>query len=171
MMKRHSSSYSPVLSQIIHCSKRIGLRQSSAAFLMMVLVLCCAKSIVAESSPPWPPASPQAIDHWRSLRFGMFIHWGPVSLTAKEIGWSRGDPTPIDAYDHLYQIFNPANFNADDWVNIAKAAGMKYIVLTTKHHDGFCLWNTKLTDYNIMNTPLHRDVVKELAAACKKQGI
>ena len=116
----------------------------------------------------WPKADPAAVNHWRALRFGMFIHWGPVSLTGHEIGWSRGAQTPIEVYDHLYQQFNPTNFNADEWVGIAKAAGMKYIVLTTKHHDGFCLWDTKLTDYNIMHTPFHRDVVKELAAACKK---
>lgn len=101
----------------------------------------------------------------------MFIHWGPVSLTGKEIGWSRGKETPIEKYDNLYKQFNPTKFNADEWVSIAKAAGMRYIVLTTKHHDGFCLWDTKLTDYNIMNTPFKRDVVKELAEACKKQGI
>ena len=105
------------------------------------------------------------------MRFGMFIHWGPVSLKGTEIGWSRGAQIPIAEYDNLYKQFNPTKFNADQWVAIAKAAGMKYIVITTKHHDGFCLWDTKLTDYNIMNTPFHRDVVKELAAACKKQGI
>jgi alpha-L-fucosidase len=105
------------------------------------------------------------------MRFGMFIHWGPVSLTGHEIGWSRGQETPIEEYDNLYKRFNPTQFNADDWVSAAKAAGMKYIVLTTKHHDGFCLWDTKQTDFNIMNSPLKRDVVKELAAACKKQGI
>ena len=125
-------------------------------------------------SPPahsWPAADRAAVDHWRSLRFGMFIHWGPVSLTGHEIGWSRGAQTPVEIYDNLCKQFNPTNFNADQWVGIAKAAGMKYVVLTTKHHDGFCLWDTKLTDYNIINTPFHRDVVKELAAACKKQGI
>ncbi len=131
-------------------------------------------ALQAESTPndtPWPKADPAAVAHWRDLRFGMFIHWGPVSLTGHEIGWSRGEQTPIAVYDNLYKQFNPTNFNADEWVSIAKAAGMKYIVLTTKHHDGFCLWDTKLTDYNIMHTPFHRDVVKELAAACKKQGI
>ena len=90
------------------------------------------------------PPLDSAIANWRSKRFGMFIHWGPVSLTAKEIGWSRGAPTPIQEYDNLYKRFNPSKFNADQWVFIAKAAGMKYIVLTTKHHDGFCLWDTKL---------------------------
>ena len=108
---------------------------------------------------------------WRQARFGMFIHWGPVSLKGTEIGWSRGDQVPVDEYDRLYQRFNPTNFNADAWARLAKDTGMKYLILTTKHHDGFCLWDTAFTDYNIMNTPFHRDVVKELAAACKRQGI
>jgi len=119
----------------------------------------------------WPKADPAAVARWQALRFGMFIHWGPVSLTGKEIGWSRGGQTPVEVYDNLYHQFNPTNFDAAEWVSLAKAAGMKYIVLTTKHHDGFCLWDTKQTDYNIMNTPFHRDVVKELAAACQQQGI
>lgn len=128
-------------------------------------------SLAAAQAPAYPPPKPEAVAHWQDLRFGMFIHWGPVSLTAKEIGWSRGKQTPIEEYDNLYKRFNPTKFDADEWVRIAKAGGMKYIVLTTKHHDGFCLWDTKLTDYNIMNSPFKRDVVKELAAACKKGGI
>ena len=108
---------------------------------------------------------------WQDARFGMFIHWGPVSLKGKEISWSRGGEIPTKVYDSLYKDFNPVNFNADEWVSVAKAAGMKYIVLTTKHHDGFCLWDTKQTDYNIMHTPFKRDMVKELSEACKRQGI
>src|SRR5262249_39545565 len=119
----------------------------------------------------WPPADPGALARWQGMRFGMFIHWGPVSLTGKEIGWSRGAATPVDVYDGLYRRFQPTNFDADAWVSVAKAAGMKYVVLTTKHHDGFCLWDTRQTDYNIMNSPLRRDAVKELAAACKRQGL
>jgi alpha-L-fucosidase len=111
------------------------------------------------------------LDAWRQARFGMFIHWGPVSLKGTEIGWSRGAPIPIDEYDSLYKQFNPVKFDADQWVNTAKQAGMKYIVLTTKHHDGFCLFDTRQTDYNIMHSPFGRDVVKELSAACRKQGI
>jgi alpha-L-fucosidase len=143
---------------------------------------CCAALLaitgatlgsLAANSPAseWPKADPAAVAHWQSLRFGMFIHWGPVSLTGHEIGWSRGAETPVEVYDHLYRRFNPTNFNADQWVSLAKAAGMKYLVLTTKHHDGFCLWDTKLTDYNLLHTPFHRDVVKELASACRKQGV
>ncbi len=117
------------------------------------------------------PPLPEAVENWRNLRFGMFIHWGPVSLSGKEIGWSRGKQTPVEEYDSLYKCFNPVKFNADEWVAAAKAAGMKYVVLTTKHHDGFCLWDTKYTDYNIMNTPFKRDVVKELSDACRRAGI
>jgi len=111
------------------------------------------------------------IEQWKDARFGMFIHWGPVTLKGTEIGWSRGREIPVEEYDALYKQFNPAHFNADDWVSVAKAAGMKYIILTTKHHDGFCLWTTRQTDFNIMNSPLKRDVVKELSEACRKQGM
>jgi len=135
--------------------------------LMMTAGLTTSLNAADAASKP----DPAAVKRWQDMRFGMFIHWGPVSLTEKEIGWSRGAPTPIEKYDSLYKEFNPTKFNADEWVSIAKTAGMKYMVLTTKHHDGFCLWDTKFTDYNIMHSPFKRDVVKELAAACKKQGM
>jgi alpha-L-fucosidase len=147
----------------------LPLKHHAAVALAFACLILFANQ--AKAATDWPAADPAAVEHWRSLRFGMFIHWGPVSLTGHEIGWSRGAQTPIEVYDNLYKQFDPIKFNADEWVSIAKAAGMKYIVLTTKHHDGFCLWDTKLTDYNIMHTPFQRDVVKELAAACKKQGI
>lgn len=108
---------------------------------------------------------------WREARFGLFIHWGPVSLNGTEIGWSRGRNLPRAQYDRLYTRFDPRAFDADAWVAVAKAAGMKYIVLTTKHHDGFCLWDTAATNYNIMQTPFARDVVKELSEACARAGI
>jgi alpha-L-fucosidase len=114
----------------------------------------------------------ERLEWWKDARFGMFIHWGPVSLKGTEISWSRGGTgIPIAEYDSLYKHFNPVKFDADAWVRLAKAAGMKYIVFTSKHHDGFCMWNTKFTDHNIMNSPFHRDVMKELAAACKKEGM
>jgi alpha-L-fucosidase len=133
--------------------------------------LLAASSLPAAEPPPFTPAQPAAIKNWQDARFGMFIHWGPVSLKGTEIGWSRGAQIPIEEYDNLYRQFNPTKFNADEWVAVAKAAGMKYLVLTTKHHDGFCLWDTKQTEYNIMNSPFRRDVLKELAVACKKGGV
>jgi alpha-L-fucosidase len=110
----------------------------------------------------------------------LFIHWGPVSLKGTEIGWSRGGQRrgtggtgqiPLEVYDNLYKEFNPAKFDANEWVAIAKAAGMKYLVFTTKHHDGFCEFDSKLTDYRITNSPFRRDVVAELAKACHDAGM
>lgn len=117
---------------------------------------------------------------WREARFGLFIHWGPVSLKGTEIGWSRGGERrgtggtgqiPLDVYDNLYKEFNPVEFDAKEWVSIAKNAGMKYLVFTTKHHDGFCMFDSALTDYKITNTPFKRDIVKELADACHEGGL
>ncbi len=109
--------------------------------------------------------------HWRDARFGLFVHWGPVALKGTEIGWSRGNQVPTAEYDALYRQFNPTNFDARAWAKLAKDAGMKYMVFTTKHHDGFSMWDTKQTDYNIMNSPFQRDVVKELAAGCRQEGV
>jgi alpha-L-fucosidase len=122
-------------------------------------------------TPAGPPANAARLQWWREARFGMFIHWGPVSLKGTEIGWSRGAEVPVAEYDTLYQRFNPTNFNATEWVRTARDAGMKYIIFTTKHHDGFCMWGTKQTDFNILNSPFARDVVKELAAACRQEGL
>lgn len=124
-----------------------------------------------------------ALESWRADRFGLFIHWGPVSLQGTEIGWSRagerrgyrgpGTQVPVDVYDHLYRQFNPDQFNARDWVALAQAAGMKYLVFTSRHHDGFSLFDTQAGDYKITSplSPFRRDVVRELAAACHAAGL
>ena len=78
---------------------------------------------------------------------------------------------PVEEYDNLYKRFNPVRFNADEWVKTARDAGMKYMVFTTKHHDGFSMFDTRQTDFNVMKSPFGRDVVKELAKACREQGI
>ena len=117
---------------------------------------------------------------WRDARFGMFIHYGPVTLTGQEISWSRANSntncpnkgkTPVAVYDNLYQAFNPTNFNAADWAGVAKMAGMKYVVLTAKHCDGFLLWDSKVDGYNITATPFKRDLCAELAQAVRKDGL
>jgi len=112
-----------------------------------------------------------ALETWQDLRFGLFIHWGPVSLRGTEIGWSRGREVPIREYDQLYKEFNPVLFDADQWVTTAQNAGMKYIIFTSKHHDGFCMWDSDFTDYDITSTPFKRDILKELSEACRRQGI
>lgn len=122
-------------------------------------------------APAMPPASPEALRAFEAQRFGLFLHWGPVSLTGYELGWARGDKVPVADYDQLYRRFKPVKFDADEWVRIAKAAGMRYVVLIAKHMDGFCLWDTKQTDYNIMQTPFRRDVIREMADACRRGGL
>ena len=127
--------------------------------------------ITFPTDPRMPPASPASLKKFSELRYGLFLHWGPVSLTGYELGWARGDKVPAAEYDRLYERFNPVKFDADEWVRFAKAAGMKYIVLTAKHMDGFCLWDTHQTDYNIMRSPFRRDIVRELADACRRGGL
>ena len=109
-------------------------------------MVCCAWPATAADAP----TREARLAWWRDARFGMFIHWGPVSIKGTEISWSRGDPVPLDEYDNLYKQFNPTKFNADEWVKVAQDAGMKYIVITSKHHDGFCMFDTPLTDYCII---------------------
>ena len=120
---------------------------------------------------------------WRDAKLGMFLHWGPVSISGVEIGWGRKANRPWDingiqtprtedpVYDNLYKQFNPVKFNGDEWVKIAQDAGMKYMVIICKHHDGFSMFDSKLTDYDIMATPYGRDIIKQFAAACHKAGM
>lgn len=118
-----------------------------------------------------PTGSAEKLAWFQEARFGMFIHWAPVSLTGHEIGWSRQVVTPREEYDNLYLRFDPVGFDADAIAQLAVDAGMKYVVFTAKHHDGFCMWDTDETDFDIMSTPFARDVVAELAAACRSRGL
>ncbi len=116
---------------------------------------------------------------WRDARFGMFIHWGLYSIPAGEWNGSKNHgewirttaQIPLEEYSRFTARFNPVNFNADDWVRMAKEAGMKYIVITSKHHDGFCLFESKQTEFDVMSTPFKRDILKELSDACRKYGL
>ncbi|MEI8290069.1 MAG: alpha-L-fucosidase [Verrucomicrobiota bacterium] len=135
---------------------------------------------VTATQPETKAAHDARMAWWREARFGMFIHYGPVTLTGKEISWSRANsntncpnkgPTPVEVYDNLYKKFNPTNFNAADWAGVAKTAGMKYVVLTAKHCDGFLLWDSKVDGYNIAASPFQRDLCAELAQAVRKEGL
>ncbi len=119
---------------------------------------------------------------WREVKFGMFIHWGLYAVPAgtydgKQVAgigeWimNRGK-IPVARYAEYAKEFNPTKFNAEEWVKISKAAGMKYIVITSKHHDGFAMFHSKASTYNICDaTPFKRDPLAELAAACRKEGM
>jgi alpha-L-fucosidase len=118
---------------------------------------------------------------FKQAKYGMMIHWGLYSLLAGEY---KGKPSeyyaewiqsslaiPCREYGQLAKIFNPIFFNADDYVRLAKECGMQYMVFTSKHHDGFAMFDSKVDDYNVMHTPFGRDVTAELAEACYKHGL
>lgn len=122
------------------------------------------------------------LDWWRAAKFGLFIHWGLYAITAgawkgREIPgigeWiMQRAEIPVAEYEQLATQFNPVGFDAATWVALAKAAGMQYMVITSKHHDGFCLFHSAQTDYSLADgTPFGRDALKELAAECAKQGL
>jgi len=124
------------------------------------------------------------MNRWRSDRFGQFIHWGLYSILGGDYNgkhytdaggaaeWIRSwKELPHEVYDNLYKQFNPVNFNPDQWAAMAKQMGAKYMIFTTKHHDGFCMWPSKYTDYNIANTPYKKDILGPLVNAYTKAGI
>ena len=124
----------------------------------------------------------QRMQWFRDAKFGMFIHWGPCSVGKKEIGWGREGNRPWDinnhglrtsdpVYDNYYKAFNPTNYNADEWVKFAKTSGMKYMVIITKHHDGFSQFESKVTDYKITAGPYGRDIIQQFADACHRHGM
>ena len=158
--------------------------------LPLVLVLLALGALPALASPSKGPSEPPVgaaadrIAWWLDAKFGLFIHWGPVSVSGTEIGWSRagdrrgfwgskGTEVPTERYDNLYKEFNPANYDPATWVAIAKAAGMKYIVLVSRHHDGFSLWDTQGSDHKITSplSPYGKDIVGPLAEATRAAGL
>src|SRR5512144_783323 len=159
---------------------------SFKTLLSGALVLIGAMSTVlqAESAPrdftkETPEQREQRMEWFNDARFGMFIHWGVYSVPAGEWNgktnygeWFMEETKmPVSQYEKFASQFNPVKFDANEWVRLAKEAGMKYIVITSKHHDGFGMFRSDLTDWCIKSTPFQRDPLKELAEACKAEGI
>ena len=146
--------------------------KTCAALLLLVGIL--TSNSIAQEAPAYTP-SPENVENrawFRDAAFGMFIHWGIYSMLA-DGEWVLTNKNLLEKeYQKLAEGFYPSRFDADEWVRIAKEAGMKYICLTSRHHDGFSMFNTRQSDYNIVKaTPFKRDVVGELAEACRKGGI
>jgi alpha-L-fucosidase len=148
----------------------------------LAALLPCANVHAAADYMEESPAQHDArMKWWRQARFGLFIHWGLYSEAAGEWDgkttsgageWIMNDMRiPLSQYATLVPRFNPVKFNATQWVRMAKNAGMKYIVITSKHHEGFGMYRSSLTDWCIASTPFQRDPLKELAAACRAEGI
>jgi len=113
--------------------------------------------------------SPAGLAHFQDIRFGMFIHWGLYSILARQEWIMHVESIPVAEYEKLVPQFNPVKFNADEWVSIAADAGQKYMVITSRHHDGFSMYDTQLSDYKVTNTPFGRDPIAELADACARR--
>src|SRR5436190_1380440 len=155
--------------------------------LVPAILICLAIAVFAQPPQPAPgskvdPAKEARLAWFRDAKYGLFIHWGLYSVPAGEWKGARslglGEwimfrmPIPVKEYEPLAAQFNPVKFNADEWVKLAKDAGMRYIVITSKHHDGFAMFQSKVSRYNIVDaTPFKRDVLKELADACARRGM
>ena len=119
-----------------------------------------------------PPERLAAREWYRDAKFGLFIHWGVYSLLGNGEWVMQNRGIRVPEYEWLATTFNPARFDAEEWVSIAKAAGMRYITITSRHHDGFSMFGSRVTKYNIVDwTPFRRDPLKELAEACRRHGL
>lgn len=153
---------------------------------LLLLVTCLALFTKVFATPNYLEESTEdeasRMAWWKEARFGMFIHWGVYSVLG---GTYKGEPIsflgewimhkasiPIDEYESYARMFNPRFFDAEEWVGLAADAGVRYIVITSKHHDGFALWDSEVSDWDIMDaSPFQRDILAELAEACKKHDI
>lgn len=163
------------------------MKKARIAFLVAVIAFTLAfatnDSIAqAPANPESPEAREARLAWFKQAKYGLFIHWGLYAIPAGEwkgktslgLGeWIMNrSKIPVKEYEQLAKQFNPTKFNADAWVQMAQDAGMKYIVITSKHHDGFAMFNSKVSNYNVVAaTPFKRDILKELADACHKRGM
>ena len=153
----------------------------------IAVLLASVSLLTGVAQAPQPPAKPdpakeKRLEWFREAKYGLFIHWGLYAIPAGEWKGKRSlglgewimnrSQIPVREYAPLAKQFNPVKFNADAWVQLAQDAGMKYIVITSKHHDGFAIFKSKVSPYNIVDaTPFKRDALKELADACAKRGM
>jgi len=153
------------------------MKSAIRLILLPILAMFSAPLLLAET----PEEKNARMEWFREARFGMFIHWGLYAIPAGEwdgkpvknlTEWIQSEARiPVSKYTPLKDQFNPRQYDAEAWVRLAKDAGMRYIVITTKHHDGFCLWDSAHTDWDIASTPYQKDLIAPLAEACRKHGV
>jgi len=156
-------------------NRSVGWSTGIALALLMVIALAFGSAVHAGEKKQAPQdhnkkASEEKFMDWG---FGLFIHWGPVAQIGKEISWPVHDASQEfrDKYFSLYKTFNPVKFNPERWAELAKDAGMEYVVFTTKHHAGFCMYDSKYTDYDIMNTPYGKDITARVGQAFRDENV
>ncbi len=152
------------------------MKKSTGILSMMLVMITASHYLVAQLSGggdlnPDLKAPKAAQERWMDLRVGLSVHWGPSALGAEEISWSRDSKIKKEYYDNFYKRFNPVKFDANEWVWLMKRWGIKYMSPTGKHHDGFCLWYSDYTPYDMENAQLKIDIMAELSKACKENDI
>jgi alpha-L-fucosidase len=158
------------------------MKQKILLCLMMVFIACQNQELQKNYLYESPEEKDKRMQWWREGRFGMFIHWGLYAIPGGVYDGKKIDgigewimekaDIPVNEYETYATQFNPVRFNASEWVKLAKEAGMKYIVITSKHHDGFCLWDSEVSDYDIIDaTPYKKDILMALKEACEREGI
>ena len=141
-------------------------------FFNTIILLLLTVSLRAQTADYIPTKQNLEARQWFSNnKYGLFIHWGPFSIPGSG-EWVMNDRNiTVKNYTRLEKFFNPIDFNAAQWVSMAKNGGMKYVTLITRHHDGFSMFDTKYSDFGIMQTPYKKDIVKQMADECHKQGV
>ncbi len=140
----------------------------------LLFLICLAGFAHVNAQVKYQPTAEniKSREWFEEARFGLFIHWGVYSILGDGEWVMNQQQIPITTYEKLPSFFNPTQFDPAEWVQMAKDAGMKYITITSKHHDGFAMFDSKISDYNIVKrTPYGKDVLKMLADECQKQGI
>ena len=143
-------------------------------FTITILMACLL--MISQITPAQLPKETEAqkaqrMKWWTDARFGMFIHWGLYALPARHEWVKNRERITNEQYQKYFENFNPDLYNPKEWARMAKEAGMKYVVLTAKHHEGFCLWDSKFTDYKSTNTPVGKDLIKEYVEAFRGEGL
>lgn len=147
----------------------MNTRKLSCLFLLLLFAFSLNSN--AQLPKETEAQKAQRMKWWTEARFGMFIHWGLYALPARHEWVKNRERMTNEQYQKYFDMFNPDLFNPREWARMAKEAGMKYVVLTAKHHEGFCLWDSKYTDYKCTNTPFGRDIIKEFVEAFRAEGL
>lgn len=142
---------------------------------IILLFISLSQVLFAQTRPAWANETDaqkeERMKWWHNDHFGMFIHWGLYSMPARHEWVRNHEKISNEEYEKYFNNFEPDLYNPKEWARKAKEAGMKYFVITTKHHEGFCLWDSKYTDYKVTNTPIKRDLLKEMVDAFRAEGL
>jgi alpha-L-fucosidase len=164
----------------------MGMKKSWLIFFLLLVsfFISCANDRMPKSQPEQQvfllpedqvrlSNDPDKTEVFRDAGLGLFVHWGPNSQVGSEISWPLNNASRdyMDRYYALAETFDPAAFDAAEWARLAKLAGMEYVVFTAKHHDGFCMFDTRYSDFKITNTPYGKDIVAQVAEAFRKEGL